>query len=66
MIWKAIFGANGRKVEAVAHWMAQALVDAALRDSRGPNFDAEPQGMQRAQRKIAKAGRNGAQAARSG
>jgi AcrR family transcriptional regulator len=33
VIWKDIFGASDRKVEAVARWMAQALVDAALREA---------------------------------
>lgn len=36
VVWKDIFGANDRKVEAVARWMAQALVDAALREAREP------------------------------
>jgi AcrR family transcriptional regulator len=33
VIWKDIFGASDRQVEAVARWMAQALVDAALREA---------------------------------
>jgi len=33
VIWKDIFGASDRKVESVARWMAQALVDAALREA---------------------------------
>jgi AcrR family transcriptional regulator len=41
VIWKDIFGANDRKVEAVARWMAEALVDAALRDARGRSTDTE-------------------------
>jgi hypothetical protein len=35
VIWKDIFGASDRKVESVARWMAQALVDAALREAGG-------------------------------
>jgi AcrR family transcriptional regulator len=65
VIWKDIFGANDRKVEAVARWMAQALVDAALRESRGSDLDAEPRRTQSPQRKAEKAGSNGARAARS-
>ena len=34
VIWKDIFGANDREVEALARWMANALVEAALRDAR--------------------------------
>jgi AcrR family transcriptional regulator len=37
VIWKDIFGANDREVEGLARWMANALVDAALRDARKPN-----------------------------
>jgi hypothetical protein len=34
---EVIFGANDREVEGLARWMANALVDAALRDARSPN-----------------------------
>jgi hypothetical protein len=34
VIWKDIFGANDREVEALARWMANVLVEAALRDAR--------------------------------
>jgi AcrR family transcriptional regulator len=36
VIWKDIFGANDRDVEGLARWMANALVEAALREARKP------------------------------
>src|SRR5690348_750771 len=36
VIWKDIFGASDRQVEGLARWMAQALVDAALREAALP------------------------------
>ena len=34
VVWKDIFGASDREVESLAKWMAESLVDAALRDAR--------------------------------
>jgi AcrR family transcriptional regulator len=71
VIWKDIFGANDRKVEAVARWMAQALVDAALREPRALNLNSRTRELnlnaetQRTQRKAEKTGSNGARATRS-
>jgi AcrR family transcriptional regulator len=71
VIWKDIFGANDRKVEAVARWMAQALVDAALRESRRSDVGAKTRGLdlnaqaQRTQRKTGKAASNGSRTTRS-
>ena len=71
VIWKDIVGANDRKVDAVARSMAQALVDAALRESRGLNVNARTRELnlntetQRMQRKAEKTGSNGARATRS-
>jgi AcrR family transcriptional regulator len=63
VIWKDIFGANDRTVETVARWMAQALVDAALRDARGASSSA-PSQTTRARGKSAKARGNGTRTAR--
>jgi AcrR family transcriptional regulator len=37
VVWKDMFGASDREVEAVARWMADALVEAAMRDARTAN-----------------------------
>jgi AcrR family transcriptional regulator len=37
VIWKDIFGATDREVEALARWMANVLVEAALREARKEN-----------------------------
>jgi AcrR family transcriptional regulator len=44
VIWKDIFGASDRKVESVARWMAQALVDAALREAGTSESSAAARG----------------------
>jgi AcrR family transcriptional regulator len=54
VVWKDIFGANDRKVEAVARWMAQALVDAALRDARAPDANGIARSRQKRAKKAAK------------
>jgi hypothetical protein len=58
-----IFGANDRKVETIARWMAQALVDAALRDAREASSSAQTR-TPRSRVKNAKSRGNGTRTAR--
>jgi AcrR family transcriptional regulator len=66
VIWKDIFSASDRKVEAVARWMAQALVDAALREAEMPRRDTRKRTAQRAQSKSGRANSNGSSRTRAG
>jgi hypothetical protein len=63
VIWEDIFGANDRKVETIARWMAQALVDAGLRVARDASSSAQTQ-TPRARVKSAQSRGNGTRTAR--
>jgi hypothetical protein len=68
IILKDIWGANDREVERIALWMADALIDAAVRDAQVPEAAegaAAPPSYQAGERARRPAGQRGPEAARA-